>query len=97
MIASAEASRAHALDSGRHTPRDRHAAIDSNRAIWQALNNEYWPADYFIDGKGAVKRLHQNDSLAQQLLVVAIELSQTIDQIYESSFVRTADEHAGAQ
>ena len=26
--------------------------IDSNHAIWQAFNNEYWPADYFIDGKG---------------------------------------------
>jgi thiol-disulfide isomerase/thioredoxin len=33
-------------------------AIDSNRAIWQALNNEYWPADYFIDGKGRIRYHH---------------------------------------
>ena len=26
--------------------------IDSNRSIWPAFRNEYWPADYFIDGKG---------------------------------------------
>src|SRR5450631_2270113 len=33
-------------------------AIDSNHAIWQALNNEYWPADYFIDGKGRIRYHH---------------------------------------
>jgi thiol-disulfide isomerase/thioredoxin len=27
-------------------------AIDSEHRIWQAFNNEYWPADYFIDGSG---------------------------------------------
>lgn len=26
-------------------------AVDSNFAIWQAFNNEYWPAHYFIDGQ----------------------------------------------
>jgi thiol-disulfide isomerase/thioredoxin len=33
-------------------------ALDSNYAIWQAFNNEYWPAFYFIDGKGII-RYHQ--------------------------------------
>jgi len=33
-------------------------AIDSNHAIWQAFNNEYWPADYFIDGKGRIRYHH---------------------------------------
>jgi thiol-disulfide isomerase/thioredoxin len=27
-------------------------AIDNNYAIWQAFNNNYWPADYFIDAQG---------------------------------------------
>jgi len=27
-------------------------AIDSKHRIWDAFKNEYWPADYFIDGKG---------------------------------------------
>src|SRR6202161_3556789 len=30
-------------------------AIDSNYKIWQAFNNEYWPAHYFIDGKGRIR------------------------------------------
>src|SRR5215831_18923365 len=27
-------------------------AVDSDHTIWRAFGNEYWPADYFIDGKG---------------------------------------------
>jgi hypothetical protein len=30
-------------------------AIDSNHAVWQAFQNEYWPADYLIDGKGRIR------------------------------------------
>ena len=33
-------------------------AIDSNHGIWQAFNNNYWPADYFIDGKGRIRHHH---------------------------------------
>ena len=33
-------------------------AIDSNYRIWQAFNNEYWPAVYFIDGKGRIRYHH---------------------------------------
>ena len=33
-------------------------AIDSNHKIWDAFNNEYWPADYFIDGKGQIRYHH---------------------------------------
>jgi thiol-disulfide isomerase/thioredoxin len=32
--------------------------IDSNHRIWQAFSNEYWPADYFIDGKGRIRYRH---------------------------------------
>jgi hypothetical protein len=32
--------------------------IDSNRSIWGAFRNEYWPADYFIDGKGRIRYHH---------------------------------------
>ena len=31
-------------------------AMDNNLTIWQAFNNQYWPAHYFIDGKGAHSR-----------------------------------------
>jgi thiol-disulfide isomerase/thioredoxin len=32
--------------------------IDSKLLIWQAFQNEYWPADYLIDGNGHI-RYHQ--------------------------------------
>ena len=50
-------------------------AIDSNYRIWQAFNNEYWPADYFIDGKGRIRYHHfgegeyaQSERVIQELL-----------------------------
>src|SRR5262245_26088771 len=30
-------------------------AIDSNRSIWSAFRNQYWPADYFIDRRGRIR------------------------------------------
>jgi hypothetical protein len=33
-------------------------AIDSDHRIWRAFNNEYWPADYYIDGKGRIRYHH---------------------------------------
>jgi thiol-disulfide isomerase/thioredoxin len=33
-------------------------AIDSNYRIWQAFNNEYWPAQYLVDGKGRIRYHH---------------------------------------
>ncbi len=33
-------------------------AIDSDYRIWKAFNNEYWPAHYFIDGKGRIRHHH---------------------------------------
>jgi len=32
--------------------------IDSNRSIWSAFRNEYWPADYIIDAKGRIRYHH---------------------------------------
>jgi len=32
--------------------------IDSNRSIWSAFRNEYWPADYLIDAKGRIRYHH---------------------------------------
>ena len=33
-------------------------ALDSNLAIWNAFNNEYWPAHYFIDAQGRIRAHH---------------------------------------
>src|SRR5437868_3873494 len=53
-------------------------AVDSDHAIWQAFNNEYWPALYLIDAKGKI-RYHQfgegeyerTERVIQQLLAEA--------------------------
>ncbi|HKE28254.1 MAG TPA: redoxin family protein [Bryobacteraceae bacterium] len=33
-------------------------AIDSDRSIWSAFHNEYWPARYLVDGKGRIRYEH---------------------------------------
>ena len=33
-------------------------ALDNNYAIWQAFNNQYWPAHYFIDRMGKIRGHH---------------------------------------
>lgn len=33
-------------------------AVDSERRIWDAFHNQYWPAHYFIDAKGRVRYHH---------------------------------------
>ena len=33
-------------------------AIDSKYRIWQAFNNEYWPAEYLVDGQGRIRYHH---------------------------------------
>jgi cytochrome c biogenesis protein CcdA/thiol-disulfide isomerase/thioredoxin len=50
-------------------------AIDSDYKIWQAFNNEYWPAHYFIDGKGRIRFHHfgegqydESERVIQELL-----------------------------
>ncbi len=53
-------------------------AIDNNYAIWQAFNNKYWPAHYFIDAKGQIRYHHfgegeydKSEHIIQELLTEA--------------------------
>ncbi len=50
-------------------------AIDSNWEIWNAFNNRYWPAHYFIDGRGRIRYHHfgegdydESERVIQELL-----------------------------
>ncbi len=50
-------------------------AVDSDHAIWKAFDNEYWPALYFIDGRGNIRHHYfgegeyeQSERVIQQLL-----------------------------
>jgi thiol-disulfide isomerase/thioredoxin len=53
-------------------------AVDSNRAIWNAFNNEYWPALYFADAQGHIRHhvfgegeYDRSELMIQQLLAKA--------------------------
>ena len=50
-------------------------AVDNNFAIWKAFNNNYWPANYFVDARGRVRFHHfgegeyeKSEQVIQQLL-----------------------------
>ncbi len=50
-------------------------AIDSDYGIWRAFKNQYWPAHYFIDGKGRIRYHHfgegeyaESEQVIQELL-----------------------------
>jgi cytochrome c biogenesis protein CcdA/thiol-disulfide isomerase/thioredoxin len=50
-------------------------AIDSEYKIWQAFNNQYWPAHYFIDREGRIRYHHfgegeydESERVIQELL-----------------------------
>jgi thiol-disulfide isomerase/thioredoxin len=49
-------------------------AIDSNYRIWRAFNNEYWPAQYLIDGKGRIRYHHFGESHYREIEGVIHEL-----------------------
>lgn len=53
-------------------------ALDNNLTIWQAFNNQYWPAHYFIDVQGRIRHHHfgegsydRSEKVIQQLLAEA--------------------------
>ena len=41
-------------------------AVDSNRAIWNAFGNQYWPAHYVIDRSGVVRYHHFGEGRYEQ-------------------------------
>jgi thiol-disulfide isomerase/thioredoxin len=53
-------------------------AIDNDYALWQAFNNHYWPALYFVDAQGQIRHHHfgegdyeQSERIIQYLLAEA--------------------------
>lgn len=63
-------------------------AIDNNYAIWRAMNNQYWPAHYFIDAQGKVRYHHfgegeyaKSEQVIQQLLAEAGSKNVSTDMV----------------
>src|SRR6187551_401245 len=57
---------------------DYPVAVDSEYVIWRAFNNNYWPAQYFVDAQGRVRYMHfgegsydQSEMVIQRLLMEA--------------------------
>jgi thiol-disulfide isomerase/thioredoxin len=57
---------------------DYPVAVDSEYAIWRSFDNNYWPAQYFIDAQGRVRHTHfgegsydQSEMVIQRLLAEA--------------------------
>ena len=53
-------------------------AIDNDYAIWRAFKNQYWPALYFVDARGAIREHHfgegeydRSEKIIQRLLAEA--------------------------
>jgi len=71
----------HQLDHVRQATRERGidypVALDNDYAIWQAFDNHYWPALYFVDRDGVIRDQHfgegryeQSERVIQELLGV---------------------------
>jgi cytochrome c biogenesis protein CcdA/peroxiredoxin len=54
-------------------------AIDNELAIWNAFQNQYWPAHYFVDAKGRVRYHHFGEGQYEQSEKVIRTLLQESD------------------
>jgi len=71
-------------------------AIDSNYKIWRAFDNSYWPAAYFVDGRGNIRH-HQfgEGGYATSERVIQALLAEAGDKSVATGLV--APEARGAQ
>ena len=77
-------------------------AVDNNYAIWRAMNNQYWPAHYFIDAQGKVRYHHfgegeyaKSEQVIQQLLAEAGNKQVAADMVKaDASGVQLAGDEA---
>ncbi len=49
---------------------DYPVALDSDYATWKGFNNQYWPADYFIDAKGRIRHHYYSEGDYKQSDVI---------------------------
>ena len=42
-------------------------AVDNNYAVWRAFDNNYWPANYIIDGKGRIRVHYFGEGAYEQM------------------------------
>jgi cytochrome c biogenesis protein CcdA/thiol-disulfide isomerase/thioredoxin len=71
---------------------DYPVAVDNDYAIWRAFNNEYWPADYFIDANGKIRHhffgegdYAEPEKVIKQLLAEAGKGNLPVDMVFVSA------------
>jgi len=73
---------------------DYPVAIDNNFAIWRALGNEYWPADYLVDAQGRIRAHHFGEGdYAQAEQQIQQLLAEAGDKNVATGLVNTASEN----
>ena len=79
---------------------DYPVAIDGDYVIWRAFRNQYWPALYFIDGRGQIRQQHfgegeyeKSEKTIQRLLseAGATGSNQGVVSVEASGFEAAAD------
>jgi cytochrome c biogenesis protein CcdA/thiol-disulfide isomerase/thioredoxin len=82
---------------------DYPVAVDNDYTIWRAFNNEYWPADYFIDAKGQIRHhffgegeYAESEKVIQQLLAEAGRGNLPVDMVSVSATGAEAASDAAA-
>jgi len=67
--------------------------IDSNYRIWRTFNNEYWPALYFIDGKGQIRHhVFGEGEYEESETVIQNLLKENEDTNFDASLVKVSGE-----
>lgn len=62
-------------------------ALDNGFTTWGVFNNRYWPAAYFIDGQGQVRRVHEGEGEYE-------ESENAIRQLLEENGARLSEQRA---
>ncbi|MEE4452938.1 cytochrome c biogenesis protein DipZ [Novosphingobium resinovorum] len=72
-------------------------AIDNDHGVWRAFNNRYWPAHYFIDGRGRIRYHHFGEGdYARSERVIQRLLAENGSAVGSAGTVTVAASGAGA-
>jgi len=64
--------------------------IDNDYAVWQAFDNHYWPAQYFVDAQGRIRHHHFGEGDYEQSEMVLQMLLREAGADVEQGLVRIA-------
>ena len=64
-------------------------AVDNDYAVWQAFDNHYWPALYFVDAEGRIRHHHfgEGEYMASEMVLQMLlrEAGRDVDETWFAS------------